>query len=142
MRKLAMGLLAIFLVTACAGCDLDDFAEKIPNTNQTSLQSSSNSTVPSKTTSSSNATNIQSSSESIVSQGERKSKDEVKKIALDRAGLKEEQIRNYSIELDFDDDRAVWEYEIEFISGATEYEFEINAIDGTIIKFDKEGTLD
>ena len=38
--------------------------------------------------------------------------------------------------LDSDDGR--WEYEIEFYAGGYEYEFEIDALNGTILSYDKD----
>lgn len=58
--------------------------------------------------------------------------DEAKKIALDHAGLKESDVRFAKAELDYDDGRA--EYEIEFYLGQTEYEYEIDASSGMILK--------
>lgn len=58
--------------------------------------------------------------------------DEAKKIALDHAGIKESDVRFVKTELDYDDGRA--EYEIEFYFGQTEYEFEIDASSGKILK--------
>lgn len=58
--------------------------------------------------------------------------EEAKKIALDYAGLKESDVRFAKTEFDCDDGRA--EYEIEFYFGRTEYEFEIDASSGRILK--------
>ncbi len=62
------------------------------------------------------------------------SKSEAKSKALSHAGVKADDIRDYSIELD--DDEAV--YEIEFKSGAYEYSYEINAKSGKVIGSEKE----
>lgn len=58
--------------------------------------------------------------------------EEAKKIALDHAGLKESDVSFVKTELDYDDGRA--EYEIEFYFGQTEYEYEIDASSGMILK--------
>ena len=57
-------------------------------------------------------------------------------IALEHAGVTLEQLSWYEICLDFDD--GIWVYEVEFAVGNTEYEYEINAITGEIIKFETE----
>ena len=57
-------------------------------------------------------------------------------IALEHAGVTLEQLSWYEICLDFDD--GIWVYEVEFVVGNTEYEYEINAITGEIIKFETE----
>ncbi|WP_066716705.1 PepSY domain-containing protein [Clostridium sp. Marseille-P299] len=62
--------------------------------------------------------------------------DEAKKIALEHAGLKESDITNFRIKLDTDD--GMKEYEIEFYSGNTEYDYDINAISGEVISFDND----
>lgn len=63
------------------------------------------------------------------------SREEVKKIALDHAKLKEEDIKNYHIELNKDD--GVLEYDIEFDHQGTEYDYEINADTGEIREHSK-----
>jgi uncharacterized membrane protein YkoI len=57
-------------------------------------------------------------------------------IALDHAGLTEEQVTYVKVEKDFDDGR--WVYEIEFREGRTEYEYEVRASDGKIVDYDKD----
>lgn len=63
--------------------------------------------------------------------------DEAKKIALDHAGLTEGQVRFSTAKFD-DDDSEGEEYEIEFYSGNTEYEYDIDARTGDIRDFSKE----
>ncbi|HJJ48422.1 MAG TPA: PepSY domain-containing protein [Methanocorpusculum sp.] len=60
-------------------------------------------------------------------------------IALNRAGLKEEDIRSYKCELDtYDDDYRKAVYEIEFKSGVMEYDIDIDAENGDILKYKAE----
>ena len=59
--------------------------------------------------------------------------EKAKKIALDKAGLKESEVTFTKAKLDYDDGKAV--YEIEFVKDRTEYEAEVNAVDGTIIEW-------
>ena len=66
--------------------------------------------------------------------------DEAKKIALEKAGLKENQVSRLRIHKDRDDGRTV--YEGEFIYGETEYEFEISAADGRILDWERESIYD
>ena len=72
----------------------------------------------------------QASSTSYI--GESKAKE----LALKHAGISADNISNYKIELDRDDGTAV--YEIEFQSGRTEYEYQINAASGAVLKNEKE----
>ncbi len=64
------------------------------------------------------------------------SKQEAKEIALNHAGLKEADIKGYSIELDRETNSI--KYEISFYSGAFEYEYELNATNGKILQSEKE----
>ena len=62
------------------------------------------------------------------------SKSKAKSIALKRAGVS--NVSGYKCELDIDDGIKV--YEIEFRSGGYEYDIDINAKTGKVVKFDKE----
>ena len=57
-------------------------------------------------------------------------------IALEHAGLTEEQLDFSNVHLDRDDGR--WVYEIEFREGRTEYEYTLRASDGKIVDYDKD----
>ena len=61
-----------------------------------------------------------------------------REIALDHAGVTADSITGYKWEKDYDDGVPV--YELEFFSGGYEYDYEINAADGTVVKFEKEPT--
>ncbi len=63
------------------------------------------------------------------------SKDKAKQIALSKAGVTSNKVKNFDIELDFDDDTKLWEYSVEFNVGRTEYDCEIIAKTGKIIEF-------
>ena len=59
-----------------------------------------------------------------------------KTIALDHAGFTSSQVRFSKAEFDYEDGIPV--YEVEFYNGGMEYEYEINAITGSIVKFSSE----
>ena len=59
-----------------------------------------------------------------------------KSIALNHAGVSENQAYDMDIELDDEDGKLV--YEIEFKSGNMEYDYEINAATGAILKHEAE----
>ena len=59
-----------------------------------------------------------------------------KEIALAHAGLTASQIREYEVNLDTDD--GIVKYVIEFESGIYDYEYEIDAVTGAILSYDKE----
>lgn len=62
--------------------------------------------------------------------------DKAKSAALSNAGKSSSQVTFTKAKLEKDD--GIWQYEIEFISGNYEYEYEINAENGKIISHDKE----
>ena len=59
-----------------------------------------------------------------------------KSIALDHAGVRETQAYDMDIELDDEDGRLI--YEVEFKSGNMEYDYEIDAATGAILKHEAE----
>ena len=59
-----------------------------------------------------------------------------KATALNHAGVKESDVLFVKNEFDYDDGKAV--YEIEFKHGAYEYEYEIDALTGEVIKSEKD----
>ena len=59
-------------------------------------------------------------------------------IILKHGGLDEKTISDLEIELDYNGFFRRWEYEINFDAGFTEYECEVNAVDGSIIEFRKD----
>lgn len=58
--------------------------------------------------------------------------DDAKTIALNQAGVAEADTIGLSVRQDFDDGMTL--YEVDIYTPATDYEYEINAADGTIIK--------
>lgn len=84
------------------------------------------STTVSKTT---NATTKANTSDLI-------SQSEAQRIALEHAGVTERQATPTKIELDAEKGKYI--YEIDFLAGDMEYEYDINAKTGAIISADKE----
>lgn len=62
------------------------------------------------------------------------SKDAAQEIALQKAGLSSADVKFDRVELDEDD--GIWHYEVEFKNGLTEYDADIKADDGTILKWE------
>lgn len=62
--------------------------------------------------------------------------EKAKQTALEHAGTNESEIKRLHIELDYDDGLMV--YDVEFYYNDREYEYEINASDGSIIGHDQE----
>ena len=60
--------------------------------------------------------------------------EKAKEIALGKAGLEESEASRIKVTLDFDN--GLWEYEVEIRVGRTEYDGDINAKTGEIIKWE------
>lgn len=63
-------------------------------------------------------------------------KEEAKSIALEHAGLTEDDVTRLSVDFDYDD--GVAEYEVDFHHGGYEYDYEIYAETGKIRSWDKD----
>ena len=72
----------------------------------------------------------------IVSSSEGITEAEAQAIALEHAGLTEADISRLEVRKDFDDGRQ--EYDVEFHVDRLEYEYEIDAVTGKILSFDKD----
>jgi uncharacterized membrane protein YkoI len=59
-----------------------------------------------------------------------------KLIALSHAGLSESEVRRMAVELERSDGRMV--YDLEFKHGNIEYEYEIDAVSGDILEYDRD----
>ena len=57
-------------------------------------------------------------------------------IALEHAGLTEQEVSRLQVRADWHDGRQ--EFEVEFNAGYLEYEYEIDAASGRILSFDKD----
>ena len=59
-----------------------------------------------------------------------------KTAALNHAGLTEADVSFIQVKLDRDDGRMV--YDVEFYAGSTEYDYEIDAVSGSILSYESE----
>ena len=73
---------------------------------------------------------------STVSSTSALTEDQAKAIALEHAGVAEADATFYRVKSDRDDGRSV--YEIEFYSGTTEYDYEIDQNSGEILSYDSD----
>lgn len=62
--------------------------------------------------------------------------EQAKELALSHAGISTSDI--IFVKIDFDDEDGIKHYEIEFVSGGYEYDYDINALTGAVIKCEKE----
>lgn len=73
---------------------------------------------------------IPASDQSLISESKARNK------ALRHAGLKKSDVTGLHTELDYDD--GVYQYEVEFYHGRTEYSYDINAVSGQILSYESE----
>lgn len=59
-----------------------------------------------------------------------------KKAALDHAGLKDGEVNFAQAHLEFDD--GCWQYEVEFYKNDMEYDYNIDALTGAVLKYDHD----
>ena len=64
------------------------------------------------------------------------SSDEAKQIALQHANLTDNQVTFIKVSQDYDD--GIHIYEVEFYYNNREYNYDINAIDGTILSYEQD----
>ena len=62
--------------------------------------------------------------------------DAAKKAALTHAGVEESAITHYEIEIDWE--KGVMVYDVEFDADGTEYDYDINAATGEVVKYDNK----
>ena len=67
-------------------------------------------------------------------------KEGAEQIALDYLGLARDQVKRLYTEYEIDD--GISQYDVQFISGDWEYEFEIHAETGKILSYDKDHKYD
>ena len=108
----------------------EDLASGSQDTALNVTQTSTEETTPSAGDSVEIASQPSSAANAFISEAD------AKKTAFDHAGVAEADVTGLRVKLDYDDGRQV--YDVEFYSGNQEYDYEINAVDGTILSFDQE----
>ena len=76
----------------------------------------------------------------VESKADQISEKEAKAIVLKHAGLKEKDVEFTKFKKDKDD--GVWQYEIEFVSGDQDYEYDVRMSDGKILDYDVDSRYD
>lgn len=76
----------------------------------------------------------------VADKADQISEKDAKDIVLKHAGLKEQDVEFTKFEKDKDD--GVWQYEIEFVSGEKEYEYDVRMSDGKILDYDIDSVYD
>lgn len=72
----------------------------------------------------------------VAKKAKKISADKAKKIALGDAKLAEKDVTFVKVELEFENNRLV--YDVEFYSGNVEYDYDIDAVSGAIVSADKD----
>ena len=67
-------------------------------------------------------------------------KAKAKQIAFEHAGVSESKAKKVKVEFDFDD--GVAKYDVEFHADKVDYDYEINALNGKIIKAERENDFE
>lgn len=67
-------------------------------------------------------------------------KEQAQQIALDHLGITADQVRRMRTEYEIDD--GIAQYDVQFLQGDWEYEFEIHAETGKILSYDKDHKYD
>lgn len=157
MKKVLSSLLAflMLLIVGCTQVSPESDVSSLPN--ESKVSEISEQTTTTTTTTVTTAKSTATKKESQVATGAKTSifaattnktkpkfisKDKAKAVAFERAGVKAKDVTRLQIELDYDDDRRIWEYEIDFQVGKMKYEISVNAVIGTITAFEMEFDAD
>lgn len=121
----------------------EDFAHLAPSmvTQQADSQQPSDDQQPQSNETQTDSTQAQQSDSPSTQQPQQStdtavSLEQAQQLALQKAGLSDSEVTWKKLEQDEDDGRIV--YELEFISGRTEYDCEIDAATGNFLKFEQE----
>lgn len=79
---------------------------------------------------------MQQATQSTVDTSKFIGEEKAKEMALSKAGISAEGVTFDRVELDNGD--GVWKYEVEFRQGTTEYDVDVKADDGAILKYEKD----
>lgn len=121
----------------------EDFAHLAPSmvTQQADSQQPSDDQQPQSNETQTDSTQAQQSDSPSTQQPQQStdtavSLEQAQQLALQKAGLSDSEVTWKKLEQDEDDGRIV--YELEFVSGRTEYDCEIDAATGNFLKFEQE----
>lgn len=128
MKKLIiLSLTLAFLLVSCEAVTMEENGERLgENNNNTPTPIIDEITTPDEVPDTANAPTL--------ADGKYIGEARARTIALNKAGLQEKDVTFTKTKLDFDD--GIWQYEVEFRRGNTEYDVDIKADDGTILSYD------
>lgn len=116
------GIMAVTMLIC--GCENNSDLSTGKSEEQTQIKETDSSQSETDTKTNSQNESRQDSQDKFISE------EEAKKIAFDDAGIDNSNVSNMSIKMESDD--GIWEYEIEFYVGNTEYDYDIDAISGAV----------
>jgi len=122
MKKLSVLLCLLLLAFVVVGCGSDKKEPQAPSSSASDILGNQI-TVP-------NGADNTASSPKITPE-------RAKEIAFESAAVKPEEAKFVEVEYDYDDDWRGYEYSIEFNVGSLEYDIEINAETGEVLKLEK-----
>ena len=133
MKKLSLAAIIVTVSISLIGCTNSGIASNgNKNNTESSIQNSNESNVQNSNESNTQNNNINNTGDISL--------DKAKEIALSHAGLGSDQVTFVQANKDFDD--GIQKYDIEFYCNGKEYDYEINASNGQIIKYDYDAEYD
>lgn len=124
-------------INATTGAVVSVDIEKYGSDSSSGTASSETTTSSSETTTSASETTT-ASGETTTSSSGYITASEARAIALEAAGVDEADATFTEVKLEYDD--GVYEYEVEFYTDSAKYEYEINALTGEVISYEKKST--
>lgn len=139
--KKRYGLLAVVLAFVfMSGCAASvDQPQGDSASLSTTITTKPNESQAASTTASSTAAENSEIKPSATDNTRRITPEEAKNIALTAAGVTESTVTGLKVELDYDDDARRWEYEVDFRVGNREYDIDIDAASGNILRNEIDG---
>ena len=128
---LALSLVFILSLTAC-GRAMNDVTSDVESMGDSVVSGAENAADKITNGTESTAKNVENNSMNLMAGITAK---DAKDAALSHAGLSESQISDVEIDLDRDNGKLI--YEVDFNSGNTEYDYDIDAETGEVISADK-----
>ena len=128
---LALSLVFILSLTAC-GRAMNDVTSDVESMGDSVVSGAESAADKITNGTESTAKNVESNSMNLMAGITAK---DAKDAALSHAGLSESQISDVEIDLDRDNGKLI--YEVDFNSGNTEYDYDIDAETGEVISADK-----
>ena len=131
MKKI---IISTLILSTCLGFVSCSNTVGLNNSYESSTTTSLNNSSENTNSNTINTNNIPYSTNQNLPTQNTISSDEAKQIALQHANLLDNQVTFIKVSQDYDD--GINKYEIEFYYNNTEYDYEINAYSGEILKFD------